>query len=187
MMSDWHGVSDTAAPALRMEELVGLLRRIWNLHDGPIHHDGRFYTMHLTPTGEVQPPSRAIPIITAGVRPRMCETAGRVADGLAGHPLFTTTYVQEIVRPPAIAKGAAHADRDPPRDVEVVSMVMCAIHDDAEVARRELAQQIAFYASVKSYETVLDVNGFATEAEPSGKPSPDATSPPRCSPRCPRR
>jgi probable F420-dependent oxidoreductase len=161
MMSDWHGVSDTSAPALRMEELVPLVRRIWNLHDGPVHHDGRFYTMHLTPTGDVQPPPRRIPIITAGVRPRMCEAAGRVADGLAGHPLFTTTYVEEIVRP-AIAKGAAHADRDP-NDVEVISMVMCSIHDDPAIARRELAQQIAFYSSVKSYEAVLDVNGFATE------------------------
>ncbi|MEU0497503.1 LLM class flavin-dependent oxidoreductase [Mycobacterium sp. NPDC006124] len=161
MMSDWHGVSDTSAPALRMEELVPLVRRIWNLHDGPVHHDGRFYTMHLTPTGDVEPPPRRIPIITAGVRPRMCEAAGRVADGLAGHPLFTTTYVEEFVRP-AIAKGAAHADRDP-NDVEVISMVMCSIHDDPTVARRELAQQIAFYSSVKSYETVLDVNGFATE------------------------
>lgn len=42
MMSDWHGVPDTSAPALRMEELVMLLRRIWNLHEGPIHHEGRF-------------------------------------------------------------------------------------------------------------------------------------------------
>jgi alkanesulfonate monooxygenase SsuD/methylene tetrahydromethanopterin reductase-like flavin-dependent oxidoreductase (luciferase family) len=90
----------------------------------------------------------------------MCEAAGRVADGLAGHPLFTTTYVEEVVRP-AIA-SAAHTGRDP-NDVEIISMVMCAIHDDAEVARRELAQQIAFYSSVKSYETVLDVNGFASE------------------------
>ncbi|KMO68065.1 LLM class flavin-dependent oxidoreductase [Mycolicibacterium obuense] len=161
MMSDWHGVSDTSAPALRMEELVPLVRRIWNLHDGPVHHDGRFYTMHLTPTGDVEPPQRRIPIITAGVRPRMCEAAGRVADGLAGHPLFTTTYVEEIVRP-AIAKGAAHADRDS-SDIEIISMVMCSIHDDPDIARRELAQQIAFYSSVKSYETVLDVNGFATE------------------------
>ncbi|MGK2879346.1 MAG: LLM class flavin-dependent oxidoreductase [Mycobacterium sp.] len=161
MMSDWHGVADTSAPALRMEELVVLLRRIWNLHEGPVQHEGRFYKMNLIPTGDVQPLSRPIPIITAGVRPRMCEAAGRVADGLAGHPLFTTTYVEEIVRP-AIAKGAAHADRDP-RDVEVISMVMCAVHDDADVARRELAQQIAFYSSVKSYETVLDVNGFTAE------------------------
>lgn len=163
MMSDWHGVSDTSAPALRMEELVPLVRRIWNLHDGPVHHDGRFYSMHLTPTGGVEPPLRRIPIVTAGVRPRMCEVAGRVADGLAGHPLFTTTYVEEIVRP-AIAKGAAHAERDP-NDVEVISMVMCSVHDDPTIARRELAQQIAFYCSVKSYETVLDVNGFPTEGQ----------------------
>ncbi len=164
MMGDWHGVPDTSAPALRMEELVMLLRRIWNLHEGPIHHEGRFYRMNLTPpTGDVGPSSRPIPIVTAGVRPpRMCEAAGRVADGLAGHPLFTTTYVEEVVRPAIARGGAAHTGRDP-NDVEIISMVMCAIHDDAEVARRELAQQIAFYSSVKSYETVLDVNGFASE------------------------
>ena len=83
MMGDWHGVPDTSAPALRMEELVMLLRRIWNLHEGPIHHEGRFYRMNLTPTGDVGPPSRPIPIVTAGVRPRMCEAAGRVA-GIEG-------------------------------------------------------------------------------------------------------
>ncbi len=44
-------------------------------------------------------------------------------------------------------------------------MVMCSIHDDPTIARRELAQQIAFYSSVKSYETVLDVNGFAREGQ----------------------
>lgn len=163
MMSDWHSVADTSAPALRMEELVGLIRRIWNLHEGPVRHEGRFYHMNLVPTGELEPPQRVVPIVTAGVRPRMCEVAGRVADGLAGHPLFTTTYVEEVVRP-AIAKGAAHAGRDP-GDVELISMVICAIHDDPEVARREAAQQIAFYSSVKSYDTVLDVNGFTTQGE----------------------
>jgi probable F420-dependent oxidoreductase len=163
MMSDWHGVADTSAPALRMEELVPLVRRIWNLHEGPVRHEGRFYTMNLVPTERVAPPKRAIPIVTAGVRPRMCEAAGRVADGLAGHPLFTVKYVEEIVKP-AIAKGAAHAGRNA-EDVEIISMVMCSIHDDPQVARRELAQQIAFYASVKTYDTVLDVNGFAREGE----------------------
>lgn len=163
MMSDWHGIADTSAPALRMEELVPLVRRIWNLHEGPIRHEGRFYRMNLVPTERVAPPMRDIPIITAGVRPRMCEAAGRVSDGLAGHPLFTTTYVEEVVKP-AIAKGAAHAGRNA-QDVEIISMVMCSIHDDPEVARRELAQQIAFYSSVKTYDTVLDVNGFAKEGQ----------------------
>ncbi|EUA68964.1 luciferase-like monooxygenase family protein [Mycobacterium xenopi 4042] len=112
MMNDWHGIADTSAPALRIEELVPLVRRIWHLHEGPIHHEGRFYRLNLLPTGAVEPPQREIPIFTAGVRPRMCEAAGRVADGLAGHPLFTTTYVDEVVRP-AVAKGAAHVGRDP--------------------------------------------------------------------------
>ena len=163
MMSDWHGVADTSAPALRMEELVPLIRRIWNLHEGPVRHEGRFYRMNLTPLEAVKPRRRQIPIVTAGVRPRMCEAAGRVADGLAGHPLFTTAYVEEIVRP-AIAKGAAHTGRDP-KDVELISMVMCSIHHDPEVARRELAQQIAFYASVKTYDIVLDVNGFGKQGQ----------------------
>ncbi|MBY0441513.1 MAG: LLM class flavin-dependent oxidoreductase [Mycobacteriaceae bacterium] len=163
MMSDWHGIADTSAPALRIEELVPLIRRIWNLHESPVHHEGRFYRMNLIPTEAVKPRQRQIPIVTAGVRPRMCEAAGRVADGLAGHPLFTTAYVEEIVRP-AIAKGAAHAGRDA-KDVELISMVMCSIHDDPEIARRELAQQIAFYASVKSYDIVLDVNGFSKEGQ----------------------
>jgi NAD(P)-dependent dehydrogenase (short-subunit alcohol dehydrogenase family) len=34
MMSDWHGVADESAPAVRMEELVTLLCRIWRLHEG---------------------------------------------------------------------------------------------------------------------------------------------------------
>ncbi|OBK27120.1 luciferase [Mycobacterium asiaticum] len=161
MMSDWHSVADFSAPALRIEELVPLIRRIWNLHEGPVHHEGRFYKMNLIPSGPVEPPARRIPIVTAAVRPRMCEAAGRVADGLAGHPLFTTSYVEEIVRP-AVIKGAEHTGRDP-RDVEIISMVMCSIHDDPAVARREVAQQIAFYASVKTYEPLLDFCGFTRQ------------------------
>ncbi|HEY9416487.1 MAG TPA: LLM class flavin-dependent oxidoreductase [Pseudonocardia sp.] len=163
MMSDWHGVADNSAPAVRMEELVTLVRRIWRLHEGPVQHEGRFYRMNLVPTDKPAPPGRDIPIVTAGVLPRMCEVAGRVSDGLAGHPLFTTTYVEEVVRP-AIAKGAERTGRNP-ADVELISMVMCSINDDVEVARREVAQQIAFYSSVKSYEHLLEVNGFAKQGE----------------------
>lgn len=91
----------------------------------------------------------------------MCEVAGRVADGLAGHPLFTTAYVEEVARP-AVIRGAERAGRNP-ADVEIVSMVICSVHDDPQIARREAAQQIAFYSSVKSYEHVLDVSGFASQ------------------------
>lgn len=159
MMSDWHGI-DPASPAPRMEELVGLLRQIWRLHEGPIAHDGRFYKLHLTPTAEIMPPARArIPVFTAGVNPRMIETAGRVADGLLGHPLFSRAYVEEVVQP-AIATGLAHADREQ-GVVELVGVLICSIDDDAARARREAAAQLAFYSAPKTYAGVLDSAGFA--------------------------
>src|SRR6266576_4631068 len=110
MQQDWHGL-DGEHPASRMEELVPLLRRLWRLHEGPIEHDGRFYRLHVRPTAAVAPPLRTeIPVYMAGVNPRMIEAAGRVGDGLVGHPLFTPEYVREVARP-ALARGAEHTGR----------------------------------------------------------------------------
>jgi probable F420-dependent oxidoreductase len=164
MQIGWHGIRDPESPALRLEELVPLLRRIWKLHEGPVRHDGRFYAMNLTATAEVLPPVRdQIPIYTAGVNRRMIETAGRVSDGLVCHPTFSSLYVHEVVRP-AIARGAEKTGRDP-GDVEIVGMLLCSVHDDEAVARRELAAQLAFYAAPRAYAPMLEASGFATEAE----------------------
>ena len=48
---------------------------------------------------------RDIPIYTAAVNPRMIESAGRVADGLLGHTLFSPRYIEEVVRPALRARG----------------------------------------------------------------------------------
>jgi probable F420-dependent oxidoreductase len=164
MQIGWHGVSDPESPALRLEELVPLLRRIWRLHEGPVRHQGRFYSMNLTATAEVLPPLREqIPIFTAGVNRRMIETAGRVSDGLVCHPTFSSQYIHEVVRP-AIARGAERSGRDPGA-IEIVGMLLCSVHDDEEVARRELAAQLAFYAAPRAYAPMLEASGFAAEAE----------------------
>ena len=164
MQIGWHGVKDPESPALRLEELVPLLRRIWKLHEGPVKHEGRFYSMNLTPTAEVLPPIRdQIPIFTAGVNRRMIETAGRVSDGLVCHPTFSSRYVSEVVRP-ALAAGADRTGRDA-RRVEVLGMLLCSVHDDEQVARREVAAQIAFYAAPRAYTPMFEASGFAAEAE----------------------
>ena len=162
MITDWYGQDDGSAPAVRMEELVTLVRALWNIHEAPIDHDGRFYRLKFRPIEDVPPPRRAIPIYTAGVNPRMVETAGRVSDGVIGHPILSPKYLEEVVRP-AVERGAAHAERSAD-DVQIASMVICAIHDDVEQARSEAANQIAFYSSVKSYDGPLANGGFEQEA-----------------------
>lgn len=164
MQIGWHGVKDPESPALRLEELVPLIRRIWKLHEGPLKHEGRFYSMNLTPTAEVLPPTRAqIPIFTAGVNRRMIETAGRVSDGLVCHPTFSSRYVHEVVRP-AIADGASRNGRDA-GGVEILGMLLCSVNDDEQVARREVAAQIAFYAAPRAYAPMFEASGFAAEAD----------------------
>lgn len=164
MQKGWHGERDPESPATRLEELIPLLRRIWKLHEGPVKHEGRFYSMNLTATAEVPPPTREnIPVMTAGVNKRMIETAGRVADGLICHPTFSTQYVEDVVRP-AIVRGADKTGRDAAA-VEMVGMLMCSVNDDEEVARREVASQIAFYTAPKAYGPMMEASGFGEEAE----------------------
>ncbi|WP_026909939.1 LLM class flavin-dependent oxidoreductase [Patulibacter minatonensis] len=158
MMSEWHGV-DGSSPAVRMEELVVVLRKLWRLHEGPVRHDGRFYHVDVAPPAATLPPLREhLPIYTAGVNPRMIETAGRVADGVVGHPMFTAAYVDEVVRP-AVAVGAKKRDRDP-GDVETIGILMCAVHDDEDVARRRIAFSIAQYAASRVYDRLFEIHGW---------------------------
>ena len=163
MMEGWHGVTDAEGPATRMEELIPLLRRLWRLHEGPVKHRGRFYSVDITPTMDIDPPLRTeIPIYTAGVNSRMVEVAGRVSDGLMCHPTVTDRYLADVVRP-AVERGAEKTGRTP-ADVAILGVVICAISDDTAAARREAAAQIAFYVAPKAYGPVMEISGFGAEA-----------------------
>jgi alkanesulfonate monooxygenase SsuD/methylene tetrahydromethanopterin reductase-like flavin-dependent oxidoreductase (luciferase family) len=159
MMQNWHGTSGKA-PAARMAELITVLRKLWRLHEGPVHHDGRFYTVHVVPGTEMSPPLRGhLPIWIAGVNPMMLRTAGRVADGLIGHPMFTADYVEQVVRP-EIAAGAARADRAAEL-IAVTGIRMCAIDDDEETARRRAAFAIGQYAASRVYDRLFALHGWS--------------------------
>src|SRR4051794_30363231 len=152
MQQDWHGL-DGEHPASRMEELVPLLRQLWRLHEEPIGHEGRFYRLDVKPTAPPRPPLREkIPIYMAGVNRRMIEAAGKVADGLVGHPLFTPEYVEQVARPAL-------------RGVPIAGYITTSVSDDRDAARRDAAAIIAFNSTVKTYRAVHRVSGFESEAE----------------------
>ena len=162
MQQDWHGL-DGLSPAPRMEELVPLLRRLWQLDSAPMHHDGRFYRLHLNPTAPPRAMHRErIPIFMAGVNARMVEAAGAVADGLVGHPLFTVEYVGEVVRP-ALARGAERAGRSQPPPI--AGYLTCSVGPDRAQARAAAAAVIAFNSTVKTYRATHEVSGFTRESE----------------------
>lgn len=163
MMEAWHGVSG-AAPAERMAELLTVLKALWRLHEGPVHHDGRFYHVHIEPTSDVPEPVRPeIPIWIAGVNKLMLRTAGAQADGLVGHPMFTSEYVQGPVAE-EIAVGAGRAGRDP-GEVTIMGIRMCAINDDVELARRQAAFAIGQYAASRVYDRLFELHGWAGQQQ----------------------
>jgi alkanesulfonate monooxygenase SsuD/methylene tetrahydromethanopterin reductase-like flavin-dependent oxidoreductase (luciferase family) len=159
-MADWHGVVEPH-PATRVREFVDVVRQIWQLHERPVAHDGRFYRCHLPPDPSIIPLTNGtMPVLMAGVQGPMVRAAGAVSDGLVGHPLFTRRYVEEIVRP-ALAEGAAKASRAD--EVPIAGMIICAISDNAAEARRGAAMQIAAYAVRGASDPMLDFNGFTAE------------------------
>ena len=163
MMENWHGVSGQA-PAARLEELVTVLRKLWRLDAGPVHHDGRFYRVHVVPTEDVPPPYRPhLPIWTAGVNAGMIRAAARVADGLVGHPMFTAGYVAEVVRP-ELEAAAAQAGRASD-DVALTGILMCAVSEDEDAARRQVAYAIAQYAASRVYDRLFALHGWSKEQQ----------------------
>jgi probable F420-dependent oxidoreductase len=156
----------TGAPGPRLREYVLCLRAMFrSFRDGgqPARFEGEHYRFSLLPPffnpGPIDHP--APPIYVAAVNPYMCRLGGELCDGLRLHPIGTFAYTRDVALP-AIAAGAAKAGRRP-ADLDVVGAPFLATGaDEAEVeaARRALKQHIAFYASTRTYHTVLELHGW---------------------------
>ena len=152
-------------PAPKIAEAIEVIREVLATFDGAsIDHRGRFYSITMPPFPGAGPPPGLVPIYLAAVNARMAETAGRVADGILGHPMTSPRWIREVLRP-AVAKGAADAGRRP-EEVNVTTGVILQISEDREEARREAALQVGFYATTRTYRPVLAMHGFEDRLEP---------------------
>jgi probable F420-dependent oxidoreductase len=146
-------------PAERVADAIAAIRDVLGTwHGRPIEHRGAFYRIVMPPFPGAGPAPGPVPIYLAAVNERMVETAGRVADGVLGHPMTSARWVGEVVRP-AIARGAAAEGRDP-TSVNLSTGVILQIAADRDLARREAALQVGFYATTPSYRPVLEFHGF---------------------------
>jgi alkanesulfonate monooxygenase SsuD/methylene tetrahydromethanopterin reductase-like flavin-dependent oxidoreductase (luciferase family) len=154
---DWFGV-EADHPVERMCDLVGALRAWLQAENGTtVRYSGPYYRIE----ADVRAPVLGrldVPILLAGFNKRMASAAGRVADGIIGHGLFTRSWWNDVVRP-AIAEGERGAGRDQP--VTEHGWVITAVSDE-DPARAELdaRRMIAFYLTVKTYDPFVAHHGW---------------------------
>jgi len=152
-------------PAPKMKDVVQALRSVWGSWQNgtKMDYSGRYFHLDLmTPffnPGPIEHP--AIPVYIAAVNEGMCRVAGMVADGIHVHPLHTARYLREVIHP-AIEKGVSKTSRKK-EDIAVATSVFAAIGDEKSeihAVREAMRQQIAFYASTRSYRKVLELHGW---------------------------
>ncbi|MDG6983200.1 MAG: TIGR03617 family F420-dependent LLM class oxidoreductase [Nitrososphaerota archaeon] len=157
-------------PAPKMRDEVLAIRAVWKAwQDGArLAYDGRYFHLDLmSPFFDPGPiPNPRIPIYVAGVNPGMCRVAGEVAEGLHVHPLHTVRYLREVVIP-SVEEGAARAKRKR-GEVAVAASIFVAAGDSAKErgnVREAYREQVAFYASTRSYRKVMELHGWGEIAD----------------------
>jgi probable F420-dependent oxidoreductase len=148
-------------PVPKLKEYTEAMRVVWAANRGEdVTFEGEFYTI-TRPTfgGRRKPPPRDVPIYFAAVGKIMARACGEVADGLLAHPIASPKYLSEVVRP-EMEKGLDRAGRKL-GDCNLTSSPLVSIHDDEEVARREVKLQLAFYATTRTYTPILEIHDRA--------------------------
>lgn len=153
------------APGPRFREYVESIREIWNAwkEGRPPNYEGEHYSITLCPPDFVPdtPEDPAVPIYVAGVNKYNVRLAGELCEGLHVHPFHTPEYVDREVMP-YVREGAKRAGRDP-NDVTLATSVMAIAGDTAPkraAARESVREDIAFYASTRTYRKVMEVHGW---------------------------
>lgn len=163
MNRDWFGV-DASHPAPRMAELIKVIRAYLHAENGErIRHSGKFYDIDV----DIRAPVHGrleVPILVGAFNKAMLRTVGSCADGVLGHGLFTDRWWDEAVDP-QLAGGARSAGRDPSSLRRWGWLITAIDDDDPQRAIREARLQIAFYLTVRTYDTLVELHGWHDQVD----------------------
>lgn len=148
-LGSFHGLGYPAKPRSQFVEFVRAVRASWHhLQTGdPTPFQGEFYRMTPPPMNPWERRTLArpqIPIVMAGMKPRMMQSAGEVADGLFG-TLYTPRYISEVVLP-NLTIGAERGGRDPSK-VDIASYLICSVSKDRAEALRRARIHVGMYTA----------------------------------------
>jgi alkanesulfonate monooxygenase SsuD/methylene tetrahydromethanopterin reductase-like flavin-dependent oxidoreductase (luciferase family) len=158
MNHDWFG-ADSSHPAPRMGELIEVIRAYLHAENGePIRFSGNYYSID----ADIRAPIFGrldVPILVGAFNRMMLRTAGRSADGVLGHGLFTDRWWNEVVDP-ELERGAVSGGRDASALHRWGWVITAIDDDDPERAVAEAKLQIAFYLTVKTYDSLVELHGW---------------------------
>src|SRR5215813_1664379 len=133
MNEGWYGQAFEPRSAAKMKECVALIRKIWASHKGMgVRFDGDFYRINIPAFVRPRAVRDRIPIYLAAVQKGMLRTAGEVADGLVGHPLYSRKYISEFIKP-NLEIGAKRTGRSL-KDLDVTTLLITAVSHDRNQA-----------------------------------------------------
>jgi probable F420-dependent oxidoreductase len=152
-----HGVA-FAQPMQRLRETVDVVRAL--LRDGVVSYQGKVIRIERFDLW-FTPQRREIPIYLAGLFPPMLEICGEIAQGV----ILTWSTLDAAARvAPHVAVGARRAGRRP-EEVEIVSLLPCAVAPTRAAARERLRPSVATYAGFfPRYNRLMAASGFAEAA-----------------------
>jgi probable F420-dependent oxidoreductase len=154
-----------ASPGPRIREYVQSLHAIWDAWQNGTrlafhgdHYNFSLMTPFFSPGPSDQPRP---PVFISAVNAYNCRVAGEVCDGVSLHPLTSPKFITEKVVP-HIADGASRTGRDQ-ESVNLSGSGFIITGPNRSVIKERktpVRRQIAFYASTRTYTTVLETHGF---------------------------
>ena len=158
-----------SAPAPRMREYIQALRHIWNAWQTqePVKFHGDHFDFNLMPPflnpGPIAHPD--LKVFVSAVNPYMLRVAGEVCDGVLLHGFCTPQYTREVIIP-NLKIGAERSGRSLD-DFEINAggfIITGATEEEVEAKKAGVKGQISFYASTRSYESVMSTHGWEDTA-----------------------
>jgi 5,10-methylenetetrahydromethanopterin reductase len=146
-------------PLARMADMVGAIRSYLTAPNmKPVRHEGEFYAIDASIMAPVLGPID-VPILLGAFNQGMLRVAGRVADGIIGHGLFTDRWWEETIDA-NLAAGAEAAGRDVAGLRQWGWVITSIDDDDPQRAERDARLMIGFYVTVKTYDTLTSLHGW---------------------------
>jgi probable F420-dependent oxidoreductase len=160
----WHGVT-YGRPISHLREVIRIVREIIaGAHSGKLGKiEGEYHKLDLSGFRTLAPPVRdRIPIYVPAVFEGGVRLAGEIADGLAGHPIWSTQWIDNQLKRTLEESLRKAGRRRSDFDLNIWAFV--AINEDRKRAIDDARGTVAFYASMTQYEKYFAAHGFGAQA-----------------------